>query len=114
MTVNNYLFFDSASTTKCCEAAIQLIQQYGIEDFGNPSSAHVYGHRAARAIREARAYFGKIFNVQPEQVIFTGSGTEANNLAVMGVCTDAVARGRKQVRILASAVEHPSVRKAME
>lgn len=115
--MNPYLFFDSASTTKCCEAANQLVQQYSVEDYGNPSSLHAYGKKAARAIREARLFFAEVFYVEPEQVIFTGSGTEANNLAITGIALQAQfgkERGKEpSVRVLASTVEHPAVHRAV-
>jgi cysteine desulfurase len=115
--MNNYLFFDSASTTKCSEAAIQLIQRYAGEDFGNPASTHVYGQKSARAIRDARLFFAEVFKVEPEQVIFTGSGTEANNLAISGIALAAHLNRPSEkppVTVLTSSTEHPSVRKTVE
>jgi cysteine desulfurase len=112
--VTHYLFFDSASTTKCEEEVIQLIRQYADEDFGNPSSSHAFGQRAARVIREARHFFAKYFRVLPEQVIFTGSGTEANNLAIYGTALNAIRRHTEPISVLYSAIEHPSVRKTAE
>lgn len=116
---SRYLFFDNASTTPCCEAAVELVRQYALEDYGNPSSSHALGQQAARAIREARVFFAKVFHVDPEQVVFTGSGSEADNLAVYGVAMNALAkRGNRASsetsrppRILVSAIEHPAVRK---
>src|SRR5436305_1590437 len=90
--MKNYLFFDNASTTKCCDEAVQLVCQYANEDFGNPSSSHVFGQQAARAIREARQFFADVFHVTPDQVIFTGSGSEADNLAVYGIAMEALSR----------------------
>ncbi len=109
-----YLFFDTASTTPCCPEAIDLICRYSHEDFGNPSSAHAFGQQAARAIRDARLFFASHFQVDAEQVIFTGSGSEADNLAVYGVAMQALAQKRCPIRVLASATEHPAVRKTVE
>lgn len=110
-----YRFFDTASTTPCCPSASQLVQQFASEDFGNPSSSHVYGQRAAKAIREARLFFAQAFRVEPQQVIFTGSGSEADNLAVYGTALHALGcrQGSEKLRILASATDHPAVRKTV-
>jgi cysteine desulfurase len=118
--VTDYLFFDTASTTKCCEAAVQLIQKFAVEEFGNPSSNHLYGQKAARAIREARLFFADHFQVEPEQVVFTGSGSESDNFAIYGVVTGRLAEAREQnqahprLRVLTSEIEHPAVRKTVE
>lgn len=119
--MKTYLFFDNASTTKCCEAAVQLVRRFAEDDFGNPSSSHALGQAAAKAIRDARVFFGKTFNVGPDQVIFTGSGSEADNLAVYGIARTAVEnlikRGSSSgpaPRVIASAIEHPAVRKTVQ
>lgn len=114
-----YRFFDTASTTRCCDSAARLIQRFAVEDYGNPSSSHAYGQTSAKAIREARLYFADLFRVTPSQVIFTGSGSEADNLAVYGIALQALAqqpdtRPARPVRILASATEHPAVRKTVQ
>ncbi|MGZ3689019.1 MAG: cysteine desulfurase family protein [Bdellovibrionota bacterium] len=119
MTQHKYRFFDSASTTKCCEAAVELIARFAQEDFGNPSSTHAYGQAAAKAIREARLFFSAHFRTDPSQIIFTGSGSEADNMAVYGVAMDALAKrrnhgGEPAPRVLYSAIEHPAVRKTAQ
>lgn len=113
--MTNFLFFDNASTTPCIEAAAAAIHRFSCESFGNPSSGHALGQEAAKAIREARFYFAETFRVEPSQVIFTGSGSEADNLAIYGVALAAWARtpGSK-LRVLASAIEHPAVRKTVQ
>jgi cysteine desulfurase len=130
--VKKYLFFDNASTTRCCDEAVALVQRFASEDFGNPSSSHAFGQLAAKAIREARIFFAETFRVRPEQVIFTGSGSEADNLAVYGVAMAALVKtmssagagagartSRKQPvaappRVIASAIEHPAIRRTVE
>ncbi|PWC86636.1 cysteine desulfurase [Azospirillum sp. TSH100] len=67
---------------------------------GNPSSVHAFGRSARRAVEEARAAVASLVGVKPAQVLFTGSGTEANNFALRGF------PGR---RLLTSAIEHESV-----
>lgn len=122
--MKNYLFFDNAATTRCCDSAARLLHRFAIEDFGNPSSSHAYGQKASRAITEARQFFAQTFKVKPAQVIFTGGGTEADNLAVYGVALQAIVAANQKSsqtgkpaarpRVLASAIEHPAVRKTVE
>jgi cysteine desulfurase len=110
---HSYFFFDHASTTPCCEAANRLLSYYATESFGNPSSNHVYGEKAATAIRNARGFFAKKFHIKPEQIIFTGSGSEATNLALYGLALPALIHKKSSpsLRILISNTEHPSVLK---
>jgi cysteine desulfurase len=116
---NKVLFFDSASTTPCNEAALELMRSYGSEHYGNPASNHALGKKAARAIREARVFFANTFQVEPEQVIFTGSGTEACNLAIYGTALHshrfhASLQVIPQTHILTTPIEHPAVSKTIE
>lgn len=116
--MKNYLFFDTASTTKCCETAAEYLVKYSVEEYGNPSSIHSAGQSCAQIIREARAFFADVFKVEPEQVIFTGSGTEANNLAIYGTTFELQRAALQnsedsetfQPQVLASPVEHAAVR----
>lgn len=119
--MSDYLFFDNASTTRCCDRATEQLRRFATEDFGNPSSSHAMGQQAARAIRDARLFFARTFNTGPEQIIFTGSGSEADNMAVYGVAMDALAKriasgtvSAPRPRVIASAIEHPAVRKTVE
>ncbi|MBN21653.1 MAG: hypothetical protein CL678_10240 [Bdellovibrionaceae bacterium] len=115
--MRNYVFFDHASTTQCSLEASEKVQQYSREDYGNPSSIHAYGQKASRAIREARLFFSQHFQIQPDQIVFTGSGSEADNHALYGVALAHLAQNKnhfketKKNRIITSAIEHPAVRK---
>lgn len=72
---------------------------------GNPSSVHVFGRAARKAVEDARGRVAALASAHPADIVFTSGGTEANNLALRGC-------GRK--RVLASAIEHPSVLEAAE
>lgn len=109
-----YHFFDSASTSRCCAAAVQLVQRFAAEDFGNPSSSHALGQQAAKTIRESRLFFAKTFKVNPEQIIFTGSGTESDNLGIYGVSLQALSKKQTGFRVLCSSTEHPAVKKTVQ
>jgi len=76
------------------------------QHFGNPSSSHVYGRRAAAAVAEARSQVAALVGARPAEIAFTGCATEANNLALLGV---ARALGDAKRHLVVSAVEHPAV-----
>lgn len=106
-----YLFFDCASTTQCCPAADEAMRQFSVAEYGNPSSRHAMGQKSARAISDARKYFGEVFDIDGRQagrIIFTGSGTESDNLAISGVLRPFLIKGKKP-RVICSSIEHPAV-----
>jgi cysteine desulfurase len=86
------------------------MQPYLDGDFGNPSSLHSEGRAARAAVEQARRHVAALVNAPENGVIFTASGTEANNLALRGVC--AAARG-KPIHVITSAIEHPAVRQVI-
>lgn len=88
--------------------------RFAAQDFGNPSSAHLLGRQAAKALIEARKFFADQFQIKSEQVIFTGSGSESDNLAIYGVALDALAKGKKGARVITSASEHAAVKKSVQ
>ena len=98
------IYLDHNATTpldpRVLEAMLPWLQ--GIH--GNPSSVHRYGRAARAALDTARQQVAALVNAQPAQVIFTSGGTEANNLALKGVCS-----GTPDGRLLVSAVEHAAV-----
>jgi cysteine desulfurase len=79
---------------------------YLYERFGNPSSSHPYGVVARAAVERARAEMAELLRATPSEIVFTGGGTEANNLAIQGV---ARAYGDQGNHIITSAIEHPAV-----
>jgi cysteine desulfurase len=76
------------------------------EQFGNPSSDHAYGYRTRAAVQTAREQLAALLDTAPEEVVFIGGGSEANNLAIKGV---AYARRERGNHLITSAVEHPAV-----
>lgn len=104
------IYLDTAATTAVRREVLEAMWPYLTGEFGNPSSHHEVGERSARALAEARASVAEGFGVRASEVIFTSGGTEADNLAILGV-TLASARGR---HVVTSAVEHPAVLEAVE
>src|SRR5262245_24741687 len=100
------IYLDYNATTPVDPAVIDAMEPYLREHFGNPSSDHAYGYRTRRAVQTAREQLAALLGAAPEEVVFTGGGSEANNLAIKGVAYALRERGN---HIIASAVEHPAV-----
>jgi len=104
------IYLDHHSTTPLDPLVLEEMLPYLRENFGNPSStSHIYGRMAARAVEKARRRVAALIGASPDEIIFTASATEANNLAVKGVMA-AHAGGSK--RLIVSAMEHSSVMEA--
>ncbi|GGI97028.1 cysteine desulfurase [Alicyclobacillus cellulosilyticus] len=99
------LYFDTAATTPLLpEVREALVAAF--DNYGNPSSLHRKGVEAERAMASARAEVARCLGVEGGSVIFTGCGTEANNLAIFGTAWRHRDRGR---HIVTTQIEHPSV-----
>lgn len=101
-------YFDYAASTPVDKDVLNTMLPYFNEEFGNPSSIHLYGQTADAALENARVTCGELLNTQPESIIFTSGGTESDNLALRGI---AFSR-RKQTgadEIIISPVEHHAV-----
>jgi cysteine desulfurase len=99
----DYIYLDNNATTPLLPVVWEAMRPYLTETFGNPSSAHAAGRRARRALEEARESLAAHLGAEAPEVLFTSGATEANNLALFGLC------GESPGHLLASAVEHPSV-----
>jgi cysteine desulfurase len=106
-------YLDHAATTPLLpEARAALAAELG--QVGNPSSLHTSGRRARRVVEESRESLAALLGAAPSEVIFTGGGTEADNLAVKGLYWARCAADPRRRRILASVVEHHAVLDAVE
>ncbi len=97
------IYLDYNATTPVDPRVLDAMLPWLKQGYGNPSSDHVYGRRAKAAVEAARAEVAALIGAQPEEIVFTGCATEANNLAILG--TARVRPGPMRC----SAVEHPSV-----
>src|SRR5512135_949835 len=100
------IYLDHISATPVLPEVREAMLPYLSGEFGNPSSLHDWGQAARDAVENARAQVAQLVGGEPDEIVFTSNGTEANNLAVKGL---ALAREAKGKHILASAVEHVSV-----
>ncbi|WP_041695089.1 cysteine desulfurase family protein [Alicyclobacillus acidocaldarius] len=103
------LYFDYAATAPVRPEVRERITEW-LDIFGNPSSLHRMGMHAERALRRARDQVMQSLGARDGRLVFTGGGTEANNLAIYGVARAYAQRGR---HVVTTAIEHPAVREAM-
>ena len=104
-------YFDNSATTKPLPEAVEAVSRAMTETWGNPSSLHVIGDTANGELENARRTLASAFGCRQQEVYFTGSGTESNNIAVFGTVEALKRRGN---RIVTTAVEHPSVEGCMK
>lgn len=100
------VYLDHAATTPLDGRVLQAMTPYLTEIYGNASSQHSYGRKAANAVTVARDKIAGIMGVSPSELYFTSGGTEAGNTALKGVCAALRGRGR---HVVLSALEHPAL-----
>jgi cysteine desulfurase len=100
------VYLDFNATTPVAPQVLDAMLPFLREHFGNPSSTHAFGRRAAEAVAEARERVARLIGARPVELVFTGCATEANNLALMGAAL-AMPPGKRH--LVVSAVEHPAV-----
>ncbi|QSQ10009.1 Cysteine desulfurase IscS [Koleobacter methoxysyntrophicus] len=100
------IYVDHAATTPIRSEVLEEMMPYLTERFGNPSSIYSYGREAKKAIEEAREKVAKAIGADPLEIYFTGSGTEADNWAIIGT---AFANRNKGNHIITSSIEHHAV-----
>ena len=100
------IYVDHAATTPLSPAAFKAITAQ-LQELGNPSSLHTHGRATRKALEDAREAIAQQVSCLPSEVIFTASGTEANNIALKGLWWNGKAHGKKVVVI--SAVEHHAI-----
>jgi cysteine desulfurase len=104
------IYLDYNATTPVDPRVAEAALPYLTTHFGNPSSAHRYAERPRRALTEAREQLARLIGAGPDQIVFTGSGSEADTLAIRGT---ALANGRGTgVHLITQATEHPAVLRA--
>jgi cysteine desulfurase len=104
--MNPPIYLDYNATTPVAPEVAAAMRPWIEEQFGNPSSSHEYGLRARKAVGDARAAVAALVGATADEIVFTGSATEANNLALLGL---ARAMPPSKRHLIVSAVEHPAV-----
>jgi cysteine desulfurase len=101
------IYLDFNATTPVDPAVVAAMAEVLREDFGNPSSIHYAGQRAKAVLDRARGRVAHLINGEPQEIVFTASGTEADNLAIRGAAEALEPTGRRH--LVASAIEHEAV-----
>ena len=102
---NEHIFLDNNSTTLLDPRVLEAMLPYMQNQYGNATSRHLYGRAARQALDQAREQVAEACGAHPSQVIFTASGTEANNFAIRGMAGN----NEHAKQIAVSAIEHPAV-----
>lgn len=105
------VYADHAASTPCDKRVVEAMLPYFTNEFGNANSQHFFGRDTAKAVADSRATVAKLIGCQPNEVYFTGSGTESDNWALKGV---ALHRKDKGNHVIISSIEHHAVLSAAE
>ena len=100
------IYLDFNASTPPCREALAALQPYLGDHFGNPSSHHWAGEAAKAALSLARAQVAALLGAEPDEIVFTSGGSEADNHALQGAF---LAPGQRRAHVVTSAVEHPAV-----
>jgi cysteine desulfurase len=104
--MNGPIYLDYNATTPVDPAVVEAMLPYLAARFGNPSSSHRYGQSAHDAVDAARAQVARLLGCSPSEIIFTGGGSESDNLAIRGAALALRARGN---HVITQVTEHPAV-----
>lgn len=100
------VYFDNAATTKIIPEVRDIMLETMDVDYGNPSSVHIKGVDAEKYVKQSRKIISRELKCDPNEIVFTSGGTEANNLAISGIAN---AYRRSGNHIITTSVEHASV-----
>ena len=101
------IYLDHNATTPPSPAVVDRMSAVLREEFGNPSSVHHFGQRAKALLDDARTLVANLLGGDPSEIVFTGSGTEGDNIAIRGIAEALEPTGRRHV--VTSAIEHEAV-----
>ena len=101
------VYLDNSATTPVDPRVVEAMLPFLTEKFGNASSVHFFGQEARAAVDRARRDVAALINARPNEIVLLSGGTEANNLAIRGLCEAHAEHGR---HVITSAIEHSSVR----
>ena len=105
------VYLDNSATTPIDPEILETMLPFLTEKYGNASSIHFFGQEARGAVDKARHQVADLIGARPNQIVFTSGGTEANNLAIRGLCEMNAKFGK---HIITSQIEHPAVTNVCE
>ncbi|MGQ9587682.1 MAG: cysteine desulfurase NifS [Thermoplasmata archaeon] len=100
------IYFDHSATTQVLPEVLEAMRPYFSDIYGNASSIHSFGREAKAALEEARKSVAALLNAEPQEIVFTSSGTESDNLAIKGV---AMHKGKSKGHVITTKIEHHAV-----
>ena len=106
MNDSRYVYLDNAATTPMDPRVIEEVNKHFKETYGNSSSLHSVGQRAGQILLKSRESIASLINAHREEIFFTSSGTEADNIAIFGVALKNKKRGN---HIITTSIEHHAV-----
>lgn len=106
------IYVDNAATTRMSDTAIKVMIEHMKESYGNPSSLYEFGQQAKEVLEKARGDVAEIINAEPDEIIFTSGGSEADNQAIISAAELGRKNGKKH--IISSAFEHHAVLHTLE
>ena len=104
------MYLDNSATTQVSEEVFEEMKPYFTEEFGNPSTLYKIGRESKKALNEARQRVADAINAKPEEIIFTGGGSESDNLAIKGIAFKFLNQGK---HIITTEFEHPAVKETL-
>jgi len=116
MTPKNRIYLDYAATTPVDPRVFKAMEPYFSKKYGNPSSIHSFGEEAQAAIDEAKGQVAKFLSCKLSEIVFTGSASESDNLAIRGLLKALKRRKREgeKVHIITSEIEHKAILETCE
>lgn len=103
-----HVYFDHSATTPVHPEVLNVMLPYWTNDYGNPASMHAHGRKASFALEEARTTLATLLNAKPNEIIFTGCGSESDNLAIRGVMW-AARQQNKGNHLISCCIEHKAI-----
>src|SRR5205823_1842969 len=114
LTVMRRVYLDNNASTPLAPEAFEAMNPYWLGDFGNASSIHWYGQRARSAVEDARDRVARLINAQPNEIVFTSGGTEADNSAIFGAVQAAYNSDTRRMHVITTLIEHHAVLNAVK
>src|SRR3954465_13111611 len=100
------VYLDSNATTPILPEVFEAMRPYYFEEFGNASSIHHHGQHTRAAVERARESVARLLGARPAEIVFTSGGTEGDNLAILGLISNALSPGD---HVITSSIEHHAV-----
>ncbi|MFZ0543973.1 MAG: cysteine desulfurase family protein, partial [Candidatus Promineifilaceae bacterium] len=103
-----HIYMDHGASTPVRQEVVEAMLPYWTDYYGNPASSHFFGREASQGLERSRRQIAELLNARPTEIVFTGCGSESDNLALRGVMWAAREQGRGN-HLIVSAIEHSAV-----